>query len=129
MDGWDILGADDSARRFHSVGAVGSNRHRSVAAGGGRGADGGVAGAEVIVGVDDVHLLDDLSTFVVHQIVQRSAAKVILTVRDGAPIPAAVQEIWKVAQFDRLDVRPLSLDETTTSAVGDAGGIGGRGCR
>jgi len=71
------------------------------------------SGAKVIVGVDDVHLLDDLSTFVVHQIVQRSAAKVILTVRDGAPIPPAVQEIWKVAQFDRLDVRPLSPDETT----------------
>jgi DNA-binding CsgD family transcriptional regulator len=69
--------------------------------------------AKVIVGVDDVHLLDDLSTFVVHQIVQRSAAKVILTVRDGAPIPPAVQEIWKVAQFDRLDVQPLSPDETT----------------
>src|SRR5262245_59329520 len=72
------------------------------------------SGAKVIVGVDDVHLLDDLSTFVVHQIVQRGAAKVILTVRDGAPISAAVQEIWKVAPFDRLDVKPLSLDETAT---------------
>ena len=49
---------------------------------------GASSGAKVIVGVDDVHLLDDLSTFVVHQIVQRGAAKVILTVRDGAPIPA-----------------------------------------
>ena len=66
------------------------------------------------MGVDDVHLLDDLSTFVVHQIVQRGAAKVILTVRDGAPIPAAIQEIWKAGQFDRLDLQQLSLDETTT---------------
>src|SRR5215217_3671123 len=33
----------------------------------------------VVVGVDDAHLLDDLSTFVVHQIIQRGAAKVILT--------------------------------------------------
>jgi hypothetical protein len=38
------------------------------------------AGATVVVGVDDVHRLDDLSTFVVHQIVQRAAAKVVLTV-------------------------------------------------
>jgi tetratricopeptide (TPR) repeat protein len=75
---------------------------------------GASSSADVIVGVDDVHLLDDLSTFVLHQIVQRSAAKVILTLRDGAPIPPAVQEIWKVAQFDRLDLRPLSLDETAT---------------
>jgi DNA-binding CsgD family transcriptional regulator/tetratricopeptide (TPR) repeat protein len=75
---------------------------------------GASSGAKVIVGVDDVHLLDDLSTFVLHQIVQRGAVKVILTLRDGAPIPPVVQEIWKVAQFDRLDVQPLSLDETTT---------------
>ena len=72
------------------------------------------AGATVVVGVDDVHLLDDLSIFVVHQIVQRGAAKVILTIRDGEPIAPAVQEIWKVGRFDRLDLQPLSLDETTT---------------
>ena len=71
------------------------------------------SGAKVVLGVDDVHLLDDLSTFVVHQIVQRGAAKVILTVRDGEPIPAAIQEIWKAGQFDRLDLQQLSLDETT----------------
>jgi DNA-binding CsgD family transcriptional regulator len=69
---------------------------------------------KVVLGVDDVHLLDDLSTFVVHQIVQRGAAKVILTVREGAPIPAAIQELWTAGQFDRLDLRQLSLDETTT---------------
>ena len=69
---------------------------------------------KVVLGVDDVHLLDDLSTFVVHQIVQRGAAKVILTVRDGEPIPAAIQEIWKAGQFDRLDLKQLSLDETAT---------------
>jgi DNA-binding CsgD family transcriptional regulator len=72
------------------------------------------SGATVVVGVDDVHLLDDLSTFVVHQIVQRAAARVILTVRDGAPIPAAIQDIWKVGHFVRLDVQQLSLEETTT---------------
>jgi len=60
------------------------------------------SGATVVVCVDDVHLLDDLSIFVVHQIVQRGAAKVILTIRDGEPIAAAVQEIWTVGQFDRL---------------------------
>jgi DNA-binding CsgD family transcriptional regulator len=72
------------------------------------------SGTTVVVCVDDVHLLDDLSIFVVHQIVQRGAAKVILTIRDGQPIAAAVQEIWGVGQFDRLDLQPLSLDETTT---------------
>ena len=72
------------------------------------------ADTTVVVGVDDVHLLDDLSTFVVQQIVQRAAAKVVLTVRDGEPIPAAIQEIWKGGPFDRLDLQPLSPDATTT---------------
>ena len=67
----------------------------------------------VVVGVDDVNLLDDLSIFVVHQIVQRGAAKVILTVRDGVQIPTAIREILKDGQFDRLDLQQLSLDETT----------------
>ncbi len=80
------------------------------------------AGSAVVVGVDDVHLLDDLSTFVVAQIVQRGAAKVVLTLRDGEPIPTAVREIWRISQFDRLDLQPLSLDETTAllSATLDA---------
>jgi hypothetical protein len=68
----------------------------------------------VVLAVDDVHLLDELSTFVVHQIVQQGAAKVILTVRDDEPIPIAIQEIWKAGQFDRLDIEQLSLSETTT---------------
>ena len=74
----------------------------------------GSSGAKVVVGVDDVHLLDDLSIFVVHQIMQRGAAKVLVTIRDGEPIPAAVQELWKGGRFERLDLQPLSLDETTT---------------
>lgn len=70
------------------------------------------ANSAVVVGVDDAHLLDDLSTFVVHQIVQRGAAKVILTIWDGDPIPEAIQEIWKLGRFERLDLQPLSLSET-----------------
>jgi len=80
------------------------------------------AGTAVVVCVDDVHLLDDLSTFVVQQIVQRGAAKLVLTVRDGEPIPAAVQEIWRGGQFDRLDLQPLSLDEVTNLISATLGG-------
>ena len=79
-------------------------------------------GTTVVVGVDDVHLLDDLSTFVLHQIVQRSAAKVVLTVRDGEPIPAGTQELWKAGQFDRLDLQPLPPDDTTTLLSATLGG-------
>ncbi|MDT7795917.1 MAG: hypothetical protein QOD59_5358 [Mycobacterium sp.] len=80
------------------------------------------AGTQVVIGVDDVHRLDNLSTFVVQQIAQRGAAKLVLTVRDGEPIPAAVKEIWTGGQFDRLDLQPLSLDETTTLLSATLGG-------
>lgn len=80
------------------------------------------SGTRVVVGVDDAHLLDDLSVFVVHQIVQRSAAKVILTVRDDAPITIALQDIWRGSQFIRLNPRPLSRDETSTLLSATLGG-------
>ena len=74
----------------------------------------------VVVCVDDVQWLDDLSTYVLHQIVQRRRAKILVTVRDGEPVPSEVQDIWKV-QFDRLDLMPLSRSETAellASALG-----------
>ena len=70
------------------------------------------SGGAVVLAIDDVHLLDDLSAFVVHQIVVRGAAKVILTIRDGVPVPSAVQEMCRSGQFDRLEIDGLSLGET-----------------
>jgi hypothetical protein len=79
-------------------------------------------GTTVVLGVDDAHLLDELSTFVLHQIVQRGAAKVVLTIRDGEPVPDSVQEVWKDGQFDRLDLQPLSSEETTELVASALGG-------
>ena len=70
--------------------------------------------AKVVLGVDDVHLLDELSTFVVHQIAQQGRAKLVLTIRADEPIPVGVREIWKTGEFHRLDLERLSLDETAT---------------
>ena len=79
------------------------------------------SGAPVVLGVDDVHMLDELSIFAVHQLVQRGAAKVILTVRDE-PNSAALREILKVGQFTRLDLRPLTAGETATLLSATLGG-------
>ena len=54
-------------------------------------------GTTVVLGVDDVHLLDEMSTFVLHQIVQREAAKVVLTVREGERIPTEIYEVLAAA--------------------------------
>ena len=79
-------------------------------------------GAPVVVGVDDAHLLDDLSTFVLQQMVQRGAARLVLTARDGEVVPTAVQELWAGGSFDRLDVQPLSQEETTVLVSTTLGG-------
>jgi DNA-binding CsgD family transcriptional regulator len=68
-------------------------------------------GNEVIVGVDDAHLLDDLSAFTVHQLVTRRLATVILTIRSGETPPDAITAIWKEQHLERLELQPLSLAE------------------
>jgi DNA-binding CsgD family transcriptional regulator len=70
-------------------------------------------GTRVVVAVDDAHLLDELSTFVLHQILQRRAAKVILTARSGEQIPQGIREIWEDGSFERIDLQPISRDESS----------------
>jgi DNA-binding CsgD family transcriptional regulator len=69
-------------------------------------------GAPVLVVVDDARLLDNLSAFVLHQLVLRRAATVIVTIRTGAPAPDAVTALWKDGHVRRLDLQPLSRGES-----------------
>jgi len=73
------------------------------------------AGA-VVVGVDDAHLLDELSAFTVHQLVTRRLATVVLTIRSGEVSPDAVTAVWKDNHLQRLELQPLSLTEVTRLA-------------
>ena len=61
----------------------------------------------VLVSVDDAHLLDDLSAFVVHQLVRRGAARVIATLRSGEAVSDTVTALWKDSHLLRLDLEPL----------------------
>jgi DNA-binding CsgD family transcriptional regulator len=70
------------------------------------------SGAPVLVVVDDARLLDNLSAFVLHQLVLRHAATVIVTIRSGAPAPDAVTALWKDGLLRRLDLQPLSRAES-----------------
>lgn len=78
--------------------------------------------APVVLGIDDIDLFDDLSTFVVHQIVQQRLAKVMITLRAGDVVPTAIQEIFKAGEFDRLNVAPLSADDTSVLVARALGG-------
>lgn len=78
-------------------------------------------GRAVLVAVDDAHLLDDLSAYVLHQLVQRRLATVIVTLRSGEPVPDAVTALWKEGHLDRLELEPLSrqaTDQLLTAVLG-----------
>ncbi|MDT7794731.1 MAG: hypothetical protein QOD59_4172 [Mycobacterium sp.] len=79
-------------------------------------------GTPVVIAVDDVHLLDELSTFVLQQIIQRRTAKVLLTVRAEEPVPVGLQEMWMQDDFQRIDLQPISRDETVTLLTATLGG-------
>ncbi|MGP4000616.1 LuxR C-terminal-related transcriptional regulator [Streptomyces sp. 8N706] len=66
----------------------------------------------VVVGVDDAHLLDELSSLLVHQLALTRAVTLVVTLRAGAQAPDAVTALWKDGLLDRLDVRPLSEPES-----------------
>jgi DNA-binding CsgD family transcriptional regulator len=79
-------------------------------------------GAPVLVVVDDARLLDNLSAFVLHQLVLRRAATVIVTIRTGAPAPDAVTALWKDGHLERLDLQPLSQGESDALLQSALGG-------
>ena len=76
----------------------------------------------MVLGVDDCHLLDALSAFVLHQIVKRRAAKVVLTVRDGEPVPPEIEQLWQADTFDRLELKPLAGNDIASLLSATLGG-------
>lgn len=82
----------------------------------------GVEKAEVIIGVDDAHLLDDLSATLVHQLALRRTATLVLTLRTGETAPDAVTALWKDGHLTRLELQPLSQDETAILVGARLGG-------
>lgn len=79
-------------------------------------------GRAVVLGVDDAHLLDEMSALLLYQVVSRQQARVILTVRNGEPAPEPVTALWKEGYLERLEL--LALNEAETAALLEAG-LGG----
>jgi DNA-binding NarL/FixJ family response regulator len=72
----------------------------------------GAPAAGVIIGIDDAHLLDDLSASVVHQLALQRLAPLVVTVRTGEPAPDAITALWKDDHLVRLELQTLTESET-----------------
>ena len=71
-----------------------------------------VADGDVVVGVDDAHLLDQLSATLLHQFAVDHAGHVVATVRNGEPVPDAVTSLWKDGYLQRLELQPFSKQQS-----------------
>src|SRR5438067_355805 len=67
--------------------------------------------SQLVLGIDDAHLLDGLSAVLVHQIVSRGIASVVVTVRSGESAPDAILGLWKDELAVRVELQPLSRAE------------------
>lgn len=67
----------------------------------------------LVLAVDDAHLLDEHSAIVLHRVVVRRLAPVVVTLRTGEPAPDTVTSVWKDDHLPRLDLCPLDVAETT----------------
>jgi DNA-binding CsgD family transcriptional regulator len=61
-----------------------------------------------IIGVDDAHLLDQLSATLVHQLALDGSVRIVATVRTGEAVPDAVTSLWKDGYLKRLRLTPFS---------------------
>lgn len=62
--------------------------------------------------VDDAHHLDTLSATLVHQLAVTDNAHIMLTVREGEPVPDAVTALWKDSILSRHDIAPFDRRES-----------------
>jgi DNA-binding CsgD family transcriptional regulator len=76
-----------------------------------------------VIGVDDAHLLDQLSATLLHQLALDGSVRIVATVRSGEMVPDAITSLWKDGYLQRLHLMPFTRDQCV-SLVEEA--LGGR---
>jgi hypothetical protein len=72
--------------------------------------------------VDDVHHLDQLSLAVLHQVGSRPVPALLLAARSPEPLPDPVASLWHAGRLERVEVPPLDRDSTEALACAVVGG-------
>lgn len=88
----------------------------------------GTEPGRVLLLVDDAHLLDDLSVLVVRHLVDSGGAKVVMTIRSGEPVPAALSALWRDGQIAWHEVEALSSDRVSAVLAAAFGATPDRRC-
>ena len=72
--------------------------------------------------VDDVHLLDEASAALTHQLARHPGLFLLATLRSGEPARDAVMALWKDGLTDRVELGPLSEQEVEALLAAVLGG-------
>jgi DNA-binding CsgD family transcriptional regulator/energy-coupling factor transporter ATP-binding protein EcfA2 len=66
----------------------------------------------LIVVIDDAHLLDPLSATLVYNLAAGGSARMIVTIRSGSAVPDVVTALWKEQLLLRLHINVFTLEQT-----------------
>ena len=64
-----------------------------------------------VIGVDDAHLLDQLSATLLHQLALDGSVRIVATVRSGESVPDAITSLWKDGYLRRLHLTPFTKEQ------------------
>lgn len=72
-----------------------------------------MAAPRVVIHVDDVQWLDEVSASLIAQLLDSGHATLLGTLRSGTPASEAVAALWRPGRCRRVDLEPLSAAEAT----------------
>ena len=77
----------------------------------------------LLLAIDDAHELDDASAVLVSQLARESTAFVLASVRAAEPAPEPIAALWVEGIAVRIDIAPLSREESGMVAGSVLGGL------
>ncbi|MEP9392003.1 LuxR C-terminal-related transcriptional regulator [Gordonia sp. VNQ95] len=81
-----------------------------------------LADGHAVIGVDDAHLLDELSATLLHQLAIDRAVHIVATVRSGETVPDAVTSLWKDNHLLRITLSPFTKEQSVELVESVLGG-------
>ncbi|MGI5213721.1 LuxR C-terminal-related transcriptional regulator [Plantactinospora sp. CA-290183] len=70
------------------------------------------AGRQIVIGIDDAHLLDSSSAALVYLIARSDGATVLGTLRSGEPVPLPIRALWTDDLVDHAELTPMNSTES-----------------